>query len=198
MALGYSVSNAVMFPGIRYTGRLASDPLGLLPQGEGTIIDGGGSQTGSSRWGDYTTMAVDPADDCTFWYVNEYYAASAFSAWRTRVGSYRFPTCSSVVGVEDDAGRPVRTEILVSGPARGRASIVFVLAGDAERHVVIDVFDVSGRRVRRLVDTVLPGGRYGTTWDASSDAGVTVGSGVYFARLRAGDAMDSGTIMLLK
>ena len=75
MGLGYSVVNGVdVFPGIRYTGRLAGDPLGQMTQGEGTIINGTGVQmTINSRWGDYTSMNVDPTDDCTFWYVNEYY-----------------------------------------------------------------------------------------------------------------------------
>ena len=74
MALGYSVVNGVdVFPGIRYTGRLAGDPLGQMTLGEGTIINGSGVQlTTNSRWGDYTDMTVDPTDDCTFWYVNEY------------------------------------------------------------------------------------------------------------------------------
>src|SRR5207249_3533635 len=64
MALGYSVSSSSVYPSIRYTGRLVSDPLGTMPQGETTLFDGSGSQTGSaSRWGDYSMMAVDPSDD---------------------------------------------------------------------------------------------------------------------------------------
>ena len=75
MALGYSVVNGVdVFPGSRYTGRLAGDPLGMMTLGEGTIINGSGVQTTTnSRWGDYTSMNIDPSDDCTFWYMNEYY-----------------------------------------------------------------------------------------------------------------------------
>src|SRR5207244_5507806 len=78
MALGYSVVNGTnVFPGIRYTGRLAGDTLGQMTLGEGTIINGAGVQTTlNSRWGDYTDITVDPTDDCTFWYVNEYYAVS--------------------------------------------------------------------------------------------------------------------------
>src|SRR5207253_2389904 len=74
MALGFSVSSSTIHPEIHYTGRLAGDPAGQMAQGEGTIIDGAGSQTGSSlsRWGDYSMMVVDPVDDCTFWYTNEY------------------------------------------------------------------------------------------------------------------------------
>jgi hypothetical protein len=99
MALGYSVVNATdVFPGIRYTGRVASDPLGTMPQGEGTIVNGSGVQTTTnSRWGDYTSMNVDPVDDCTFWYVNEYYTAagqaSSLAGWQTRIASFKLPGC---------------------------------------------------------------------------------------------------------
>lgn len=72
LAVGYSVSSASTFPSIRYAGRLASDPLGSLPQGEATLFAGSGVQSGVNRWGDYSNLAVDPTDDCTFWYTNEY------------------------------------------------------------------------------------------------------------------------------
>src|SRR5437660_4630808 len=99
MALGYSVVNGVdVYPGIRYTGRLNGDPLGQMTLGEGVIINGSGVQTTTnSRWGDYTSMNIDPTDDCTFWYVNEYYTAagqaSSTAGWQTRVGSLKLPGC---------------------------------------------------------------------------------------------------------
>jgi hypothetical protein len=99
IALGYSVVDATtVFPGIRATGRLAGDPLGIMTQAEITIIDGSGVQTTTnSRWGDYTSMNIDPTDDCTFWYVNEYYTAagqaSSASGWQTRIASFRLPSC---------------------------------------------------------------------------------------------------------
>ena len=99
MGLGYSVVNATtVFPGIRYTGRLAGDALGQMTLGEGVIINGSGVQTTTnSRWGDYTSMTVDPVDDCTFWYVNEYYTAagqaSSPAGWQTRIASFKLPGC---------------------------------------------------------------------------------------------------------
>ena len=99
MGLGYSVVNGTtVFPGIRYTGRLAGDPLGQMTQGEGVIVNGSGVQTTTnSRWGDYTSMNIDPVDDCTFWYVNEYYTAagqaSSPAGWQTRIGSFKLPGC---------------------------------------------------------------------------------------------------------
>jgi hypothetical protein len=102
MGLGFSTSSSSVHPGLRYTGRLASDPAGTMPQGESTIITGPGSQTGSvlqplSRWGDYSEMTVDPADDCTFWYVNEYLPSNGSFNWSTRIGSFKFPSCGSTV-----------------------------------------------------------------------------------------------------
>ncbi|MGC2193044.1 MAG: hypothetical protein WA628_00105 [Terriglobales bacterium] len=99
MALGYSVVNGTdVFPGIRYTGRMAGDPLGQMTLGEGVVINGTGVQTTTnSRWGDYTSMNIDPADDCTFWYVNEYYTAagqaSSPAGWQTRIASFKLPGC---------------------------------------------------------------------------------------------------------
>jgi len=46
-----------------------------------------------SRWGDYTSMNVDPTDDCTFWYVNEYYQTTSLANWQTRIGSFQLPGC---------------------------------------------------------------------------------------------------------
>jgi hypothetical protein len=101
MALGYSVVDAVSVkPGIRYTGRLAGDALGQMTLGEGVVINGTGVQTATnSRWGDYTSMNIDPTDDCTFWYVNEYYAVDGgvppadTRPWQTRIASFKLPGC---------------------------------------------------------------------------------------------------------
>jgi hypothetical protein len=106
MALGYSVASSNVFPSIRYTARFAGDPPGLMTQGEFTLINGTGSQIATQkikdkdgkvirergRWGDYSSMNVDPVDDCTFWYTQEYIPTDG--DWRTRVGAFRFPACS--------------------------------------------------------------------------------------------------------
>ena len=91
LLVGYSVSSKSLFPSIRYAGRAVGDPPGLS---EATLQTGGGAQTSSShRWGDYTMLSVDPVDNCTFWYTNEYYAASSNLQWQTRIGSVKFPSC---------------------------------------------------------------------------------------------------------
>jgi hypothetical protein len=110
IALGYSVVNGTnVYPGIRYTGRLSGDPSGQMTLGEGVVINGSGVQTTTnSRWGDYTSMNIDPTDDCTFWYVNEYYQVSGVplplpppplpppgttAPWQTRIASFKLPGC---------------------------------------------------------------------------------------------------------
>jgi hypothetical protein len=107
LALGFSASCAANpcasppnppsltgFPSILYAGRLAGDPAGSLAQGEAVLQAGGGSQqNASNRWGDYSAMSVDPSDECTFWYTNEYYASSGSSSWQTRVGAFKYPGC---------------------------------------------------------------------------------------------------------
>jgi N-acetylneuraminic acid mutarotase len=96
LAIGYSVSNSDMYPAIRYAGRLQGDPLGTLAQGEAELITGDGSQASFSfnRWGDYSMMGIDPVDDCTFWYTQEYYANTEAFDFKTRIGSFKFPSCS--------------------------------------------------------------------------------------------------------
>ena len=93
IAMGYSVSSSEMHPSIRYAMRYPTDPLGTM-RSEQTILDGGGSQTGSNRWGDYAHLSVDPSDDCSFWFTSEYYDVSATSAWKTHIGVFQTPSCN--------------------------------------------------------------------------------------------------------
>ncbi len=95
LSLGYSMSGSATNPSVGYAGRLAGDPAGTLPQSEVILFSGPGVQnTGYHRWGDYSTMSVDPTDDCTFWYTQEYVAATGGWDWRTRIGAFRFANCS--------------------------------------------------------------------------------------------------------
>ncbi|PYQ10587.1 MAG: hypothetical protein DMH00_10660 [Acidobacteria bacterium] len=96
LAIGYSLSSSTVSPSIRYVGRLASDPPNGLFQGEATLITGSGRQDSTSgRWGDYSDLSVDPADDCTFWYTQEYYNSISTVNWLTRIGSFKFAECTA-------------------------------------------------------------------------------------------------------
>ncbi len=94
LAVGYSVSNgSTIHPSIAYAGRLASDPSGTLGA-EVNVITGTGSQNaGLTRWGDYSAMTVDPVDDCTFWYTQEYMKTTGSFNWNTRIANFKFPGC---------------------------------------------------------------------------------------------------------
>jgi len=115
MALGYSYSSPNVNPGIAYTGRLAGDPLNTMTEPETILKAGTGYQTGTGgRWGDYSSMVLDPSDDCTFWYAQEYYAATGDFNWSTHIGAFKFAGCTPVAlgtiqGTVTDAstGNPV-------------------------------------------------------------------------------------------
>jgi hypothetical protein len=96
IALGYSASGPNDFPSVRYTGRAAGDALGQMTQAEQVAYTGTGPQTEvEGRWGDYSDLTVDPSDDCTFWYTQEYLATDTvlLGTWRTRIVSFKFPGC---------------------------------------------------------------------------------------------------------
>ncbi|HBB95950.1 MAG TPA: hypothetical protein DC054_11225, partial [Blastocatellia bacterium] len=96
MALGYSASSSTAFPSIKYAGRLATDAVNTFSLTEQTFFNGTASQTGSTRWGDYSAMTLDP-DGCTFWYTNEYAnpADQTFDhRWMTKFGSFKFAACT--------------------------------------------------------------------------------------------------------
>ena len=94
IGLGYSASSSSIYPGIRFTGRVPSDPAGTMETEASMVLGTGAQTTGLSRWGDYTAMVVDPSDDCTFWYVDQYEQVSGTFNWHTNIGSFVFSGCS--------------------------------------------------------------------------------------------------------
>jgi hypothetical protein len=95
LAVGYSLSSGAVYPAVAFAGRVPSDPAGAL-EAETVIMNGSGSQTGTlSRWGDYSAMTIDPVDDCTFWYTQEYLVTNGTWNWNTRIANFKFPGCSS-------------------------------------------------------------------------------------------------------
>jgi len=98
IAVGYSESSAAIYPSIAYTGRVPTDALGALetpesiispPCASGQICD----QVFNNQWGGYTSLSVDPVDDCTFWYTNQYYIQQGAKIWNTRIASFKFSSC---------------------------------------------------------------------------------------------------------
>jgi hypothetical protein len=92
IGIGYSFGGTPHFPGQRFAGRRAADPPGLLTLREAILAEGEASQTNTVRWEDYSQTAVDPSDDCTIWYVGDYYRKDATN-YSTRIGAFRMPGC---------------------------------------------------------------------------------------------------------
>jgi hypothetical protein len=131
IALGFSRSSSTEDPSIAYVGRTPGDLLNTLPQPETTLVSGGGYvNDGTPFFGDYSQMTVDPVDDCTFWYANEYYANQTegnADEFRTRISSFRYPTCTPDLSVaqQDTQGSSGQVSVAVTmtnsgtGPATG-------------------------------------------------------------------------------
>ena len=195
IALGYSISNSSMFPSIAVTGRKAGDPLDTMTLGETVLKAGAGSQlTDSScdqfycslRWGDYTSMSVDPSDDCTMWYTNQYEPVNTSSGdnnfnWHTWIGS--FDLCNATAG-GGGGGGAVNDFSLSANPAslsikRGKNSTTKILtakvSGAAEKIALTVSGKPSGVSTSLSSKTVTAG--------SSSKLSVTVGKktavGVY-------------------
>ena len=92
IGMGYTVGSSTVFPSVFFTGRNPGDPAGTM-QSEQVIVNGSGSQTSPTRWGDYSAMTVDPADDCTFWYTQEYSKTTGSFSWNTRIANFKFTGC---------------------------------------------------------------------------------------------------------
>jgi hypothetical protein len=118
IGVGYSVASSVTYPSIRFTGWEVGNPIGVL-QAETFAVVGGGSQTGYNRWGDYSAMRIDPADDCTFWYTQEYEATTQSASWNTRIASFRFASCGGAL-------TPTTTALAASpNPSNDGQSVTF-------------------------------------------------------------------------
>ena len=132
MGLGFSTSSSTLHPAIAYTGRLAGDALGLMTQGEASIVAGAGSQTSNlTRWGDYSAMAVDPLDDCTFWFTSEYIPANGSFNWKTRIASFKFPGCGAAVASDFSIAASPASLSLVQGASGSSTISTAVTAGSA-------------------------------------------------------------------
>ena len=179
-------------PSIAYTGHLASDPPGEMAQGEAVVASSGGSQSASLRWGDYSSMSVDPGDECTFWYTNEYIPADGVFNWRTRIFSFQLPGCASS---PDFAVWPRRgAEVL----GRGRTLSVpldtaALRPAAAAKALSLSVAELPpGVEARIEPATVSPGETATLTLSAAADAEIGRGQG-YAVRAIAADGTTASS-----
>jgi hypothetical protein len=125
IALAFSASNTTTFPSLFYTARHPGDPPGEMTLGEGSIKDGTGSQTGSNRWGDYTALVVDPTDDTTFWYIDEYVPTTSAIGWRLRIGAF------NLAGGPTPTPTPIGSPTPTPTPVPGVCQYTFTTGSDA-------------------------------------------------------------------
>ena len=189
LAVGFSASDATIHPQIRYAGRLSTDPPNTLGQGEAHLFDGAGSQTDTfSRWGDYSDITVDPVDDCTFWYTQEYYSVNSSFNWRTRIGNFKFPTCTTAPsgtlnGTVTDSGtaQPIAGASISVTPLG--ASTVTDASGNYSLVLPVGTYDVTASAFGYTSAT--------TTGVAITDGGTTT---VDFALVAAPSHSVSGSV----
>jgi hypothetical protein len=130
IAVGYSESSSTIYPAIYYTGRVPTDALGTL-EAENLIYAGAGSQSGQNlnRWGDYSAMSVDPTDDCTFWYTNEYLPNTGAFNWNTRIASFKFNSCGQTATKDFSIGATPSSQSIVQGSSGDYTVTVSALNG---------------------------------------------------------------------
>ncbi|MDZ7741815.1 MAG: T9SS type A sorting domain-containing protein [Bacteroidota bacterium] len=128
IALGFSVSSDDIYPSIRYTGRSSDAPLGEMNYDELELKAGQSSQSGISRWGDYSCMSVDPADDSTFWFTTEYRKSNNWATW---ISSFDFsPPLDPVIVLVDMDTICEYTYYNASASATYQQSVLWETAGD--------------------------------------------------------------------
>jgi hypothetical protein len=195
IALGYSVSDGSnVHPAIRYAGRVPGDPLGSL-ESEASIFEGTGAQSGLARWGDYSAMSVDPVDDCTFWYTNEYLPSNGSFNWATRIASFKFTTCGppasdfsvSATPISQTVIRPNGTSYTVNvTPANGFGS-----------DVALSVSGLPAGAGANFNPVTVTGGSGSSTLSVTTDGSIPAGTYTLTIKATSGSLVHSSTVQLV-
>jgi hypothetical protein len=194
IALGFSISGAQRKPGIHYTGRLSTDALNTMTQGEGVFVDGNGVQTGGlSRWGDYSSMSVDPIDGCTFWYANEYIPANGSFNWRTRMSSIKFPGCGVAANDFSISANP--TTVTVNPGSSGPSTISTAVVSGAAETIALSATGLPAGASAAFNPTSVPAGS-SSTLTLSTTASTPPGTYSITVTGTAPSATHSTTVML--
>jgi uncharacterized membrane protein len=194
IAIGYSVSSSTMFPAIRYTGRLASDPLGAM-RSENSLLEGTGSQVGLSRWGDYSAMRIDPSDDCTFWYTNQYIPTSGSFNWATFVGSFKLSACSAPAQDFSISGSPGSQAVVQGNGANYTATVA--PSGGFTGGVTLSVSGLPSGATATFSPNPITGGSGGSTMSVTTSANTPVGSYALMITGNSGALSHSTTVTLV-
>lgn len=184
IALGYSLSGSTIHPSIAVTGRRSFDPPGLMPMLEEIVIPGSGSQTGLSRWGDYSSMNVDPADDATFWYTNEYYQTSSYMTWASRIASFTINNLQVSMGEKSEAqSKGYSFKPMAPNPFSTNTRIAWELY--KPEFVEVSIYDIAGKLICTLVSENQDVGEHSVQLDGSNFE-----AGIYMCRFTAGNSKE--------
>ncbi|HEV2352478.1 MAG TPA: hypothetical protein VG028_21795 [Terriglobia bacterium] len=176
IAIGYSKSSSTMSPAIFYTGRVPTDALGMM-ESETQIIAGGSSQPDVSRWGDYSSMSLDPIDDCTFWYTTEYVQSVSSPGPSTRIASFKFKACGKASGPDFSVGVSPSSQSVAQGES-------------ASYNVTVD--GIKGyKRLVNLSASGLPAGA-----SAEFDPSSVTGSGLSTMSINVESGTSTGTFLV--
>jgi hypothetical protein len=192
IALGYSVSGDTIFPSIGITGRKVSDSIGKMTCLEERVINGIGAQTGTERWGDYSSMNVDPTDDHTFWYTSEYYNANSYMTWNTRIASFTIndlPVEINKFPVADSKDPHLLSSF--PNPFTNTTTIRWKITEPAK--VSVKILDLTGKTVDMLLDETQKQGEYNSIFDASGLA-----QGIYFCQFTGGKTIETKKLILIR
>jgi hypothetical protein len=137
ISLAYSVSNSNIYPGLRYTGRLATDSLNTMTFAEQIVAVGNSAQTSNNRYGDYSHTALDPVDGTIFWHTGEYILNGEPA---TKIYSFKFPT--STVGIKESSN-----SLSFIASNHGDEIRINIMNLPNNKELVIDLFDLNGRFV---------------------------------------------------
>jgi hypothetical protein len=167
IAMAYSISgSSTVYPGIRYTGRNASDPLGTMTYAEQTGATGSGVQTAANRWGDYSHTALDPSDGTMFWHTGEYLSSGNI---RTRIFKFQIPVPTGIESANEKAKCTVYqsgSELIIKGEELPEA-----------KNLVVDLFDINGNKIQgKIVE--INGGKIETSISVGNLA-----TGTYLVRI---------------
>jgi len=198
MALGYSVSSGSVSPSVRFTGRVPTDPASTM-ETEVNIISGSGSQDGNlSRWGDYSAMQVDPVDDCTFWFTEEYMKTTGSFNWNTRIASFKFPGCGSTATPDFTIGASPSSLTVTQG-GNGTSTITITSLNGFNSATTLSATGLpSGVTAAFSTNPVTPpaNGSAPSTLTLTASAGATAGNATVTVTGASGALTHSTTIAL--
>jgi len=192
IALGYSISGKAIYPSIGITGRRAGDVPNHMTCIEEMIVSGTGAQSGTDRWGDYSSLNIDPTDDHTFWYTNMYYTTTSQWTWNTRVASFTINDLQ--VNVKENPFIQAKKNHLrdnFPNPFSQKTTIRWTLTDQSA--VKIQILDLTGKAVANLVDADQNAGEHSFEFDSSG-----LPAGIYFCHFIAGQTIETQKLILIK